>query len=120
MLLCFCIGASAQSFSIGDIVVDLGTFTGISAAVAMGVVQIVKYIPGIGAKKLYKCLAAVVVGIVVCYVAWALDISEYLKGMTGAQVLIQGGLTAAGAMGLYDLIVSVYESILALIRSAKQ
>lgn len=91
----------------GSIVIDLTTFTGVMAVVSMVVTQLVKVVPAIGSKKIYKILTAIAVGIVVCMVAWLLGISPLLEGQQWWEVLIYGLAVALSSSGFYDLVSAI-------------
>lgn len=92
---------------VGNIVIDLTTFTGIMAVVSMIVTQIVKVIPAIGSKKIYKVLTALAVGVIVCMVSWLLGVSPLLEGQEWWEVMIYGLAVAFSSAGFYDLVKSV-------------
>lgn len=92
---------------VGNIVIDLTTFTGIMAVVSMIVTQIVKVIPAIGGKKIYKVLTALAVGVIVCMISWLLGISPLLEGQEWWEVMIYGLAVAFSSAGFYDLVKSV-------------
>ena len=62
-----------------EVVIDVGSFTGIVALVSMIATQILKVIPAIKENKLAKIGISVAVGIIVCMVCWVLQVSPILK-----------------------------------------
>ena len=55
--------------------IDLGSFTGIVALISTLVTQIMKIIPAVSASKLAKILISCGVGMVVCILAWLLQLT---------------------------------------------
>ena len=66
--------------STAGFVIDLGTFTGIVALISAIVTQILKVIPAISESKFAKIGVSVAVGMVVCVLAWALQLTPLLEG----------------------------------------
>lgn len=89
------------------IVIELGTFAGITAVVSAVVTQILKLIPKIKENKLAKIGISAGVGMVVCVVAWLLQISEPLIGLSWWQTLIYGVASGLSGCGFYDLVKAV-------------
>lgn len=89
------------------IVIDLGTFAGITAVVSAVVTQILKLIPKIKENKLAKIGISAGVGMVVCVVAWLLQISEPLIGLSWWQTLLYGLASGLSGCGFYDLVKAV-------------
>lgn len=89
------------------IVIELGTFAGITAVVSAVVTQILKLIPKIMENKLAKIGISAGVGVVVCVVAWLLQISEPLIGLSWWQTLIYGLASGLSGCGFYDLVKAV-------------
>ena len=83
----------------GPITIDLTTFTGIMAFVTMSATQLAKVVPYIDTHKWAKILSAVVIGMLVCILAWVLQVSPLLVGSEWWEALLYGvavGLSAAG------------------------
>lgn len=106
-LLLFSVGMIAQNEVGGEasgIVLDLGTFTGIMAVVSMLVTQVIKAIPAIDSKTIYKILTSVLVGVIVCTVGWFLKIAPPLLDLTILQVLLYGLAVGLSGCGFYDVV----------------
>ena len=89
------------------IVIDLGTFAGITAVVPALVTQILKQIPKVKENKLAKIGISAGVGLVVCVVAWLLQIAAPLEGLPWWQVLLYGLASGLSGCGFYDLVKAV-------------
>ena len=89
------------------IVVDLGTFAGITAVVSALVTQILKLIPAVAGNKLAKIGLSAGVGIAVCMAAWLLHISAPLDGLSWWQALLYGLASGLSGCGFYDLVKAV-------------
>jgi len=88
-------------------VIDLGSFTGLVAVVSAIVTQIAKLIPAISANKLAKIGVSVSVGIIVCVLAWLLQLTPLLDGYVWWQVLIYGAAAGLSGCGFYDVIKAI-------------
>ena len=84
--------------------IDLGTFTGIVALTSSLVTQIAKRIPAISLHKLAKIGVSVAVGVIVCMVSWALQLTPLLDGYVWWQVLIYGVAVGLSGCGFYDVV----------------
>ena len=112
MLLLFVCGVFAQTEVSNEgtqIILDLSTFGGIVAVISPVVTQIFKLIPAIDGSKIAKIGISVAVGIVVCMLAWVLNISEPLDGLIWWQTLIYGVAAGLSGCGFYDLVKVVWE-----------
>ena len=89
------------------IVIDLGTFAGITAVVSALVTQILKLIPAVAGNKLAKIGLSAGVGIAVCMAAWLLHISAPLDGLSWWQALLYGLASGLSGCGFYDLVKAV-------------
>lgn len=89
------------------IVIDLGTFAGITALVSALVTQILKLIPKVKENKLAKIGISAGVGLVVCVVAWLLQIAAPLEGLPWWQTLLYGLASGLSGCGFYDLVKAV-------------
>lgn len=89
------------------IVIDLGTFAGITAVVSALVTQILKLVPAISGSKLAKIGLSAGVGIAVCMAAWLLHISAPLDGLSWWQALLYGLASGLSGCGFYDLVKAV-------------
>ena len=89
------------------IVIDLGTFAGITAVVSALVTQILKLIPKVQENKLAKIGISAGVGLVVCVVAWLLQIAAPLEGLPWWQTLLYGLASGLSGCGFYDLVKAV-------------
>ena len=89
------------------IVIDLGTFAGITTVVSALVTQILKVVPSISDSKLAKIGISAGIGAVVCIIGWALQVSAPLSGLSWWQVLIYGIATGLSGCGFYDLIKAI-------------
>lgn len=90
-------------------VLDLSTFTGIVAVISSTVTQIFKLIPSIDGSRIAKIGISVGVGIIVCMLAWLLQISEPLAGLIWWQVLIYGVAAGLSGCGFYDLVKVIWD-----------
>lgn len=95
-----------------EVVIDVGSFTGIVALVSMIATQILKVIPAIKENKLAKIGISVVVGIIVCMVCWVLQVSPILISMKWWVALLYGLAAGLSACGLYDIIKAIYNTII--------
>lgn len=95
-----------------EVVIDVGSFTGIVALVSMIATQILKVIPAIKENKLAKIGISVAVGIIVCMVCWVLQVSPILVSMEWWVVLLYGLAAGLSACGFYDIIKAIYNTII--------
>lgn len=91
----------------GTITIDLTTFTGIMAFVTMSATQLAKVVPYIDTHKWAKVVSAIVIGMVVCVLAWALKVSPLLIGSEWWEALLYGAAAGASGAGLYDLVKAI-------------
>lgn len=89
------------------IVIDLGTFAGITALVSALVTQILKLVPTIQDNRLAKIGISAGVGLVTCVAAWLLQIAEPLQGLSWWQTLLYGLASGLSGCGFYDLVKAV-------------
>lgn len=94
-----------------EVVIDVGSFTGIVALVSMIATQILKVIPAIKENKLAKIGISVAVGIIVCMVCWVLHVSPILISMEWWVALLYGLAAGLSACGFYDIIKAIYNTI---------
>ena len=90
-----------------EFVIDLGTFTGIVTLVSSLVTQILKVIPAIKDNKLAKIGISALVGILVCLIAWGLQLTPLLENYPFYQVLIYGLAAGLSGCGFYDVIKAI-------------
>lgn len=95
-----------------EVVIDVGSFTGIVALVSMITTQILKIIPAIKENKLAKIGISVAVGIIVCMVCWVLQVSPILISMKWWVALLYGLVAGLSACGFYDIIKAIYNTII--------
>lgn len=95
-----------------EVVIDVGSFTGIVALVSMIATQILKVIPAIKENKLAKIGISVAVGIIVCMVCWVLQVSPILISMKWWVALLCGLAAGLSACGFYDIIKAIYNTII--------
>lgn len=95
-----------------EVVIDVGSFTGIVALVSMIATQILKVIPAIKENKLAKIGISVAVGIIVCMVCWVLQVSPILISMEWWVALLCGLAAGLSACGFYDIIKAIYNTII--------
>lgn len=88
-------------------VIELGTFTGIVAFISAIVTQILKVIPAISGSKLAKIGVSVAVGMVVCVLAWALQLTPLLEGYDWWGTLIYGLAAGLSGCGFYDVVKAI-------------
>lgn len=91
-----------------EVVIDVGSFTGIVALVSMIATQILKVIPAIKENKLAKIGISVAVGIIVYMVCWVLQVSHILWWVA----LLYGLAAGLSACGFYDIIKAIYNTII--------
>lgn len=91
------------------IVIDLGTFAGITALVSAVVTQILKLVPKIQENKLAKIGISAGVGLVTCMAAWLLQIAAPLDGLSWWQTLLYGLASGLSGCGFYDLVKAVWQ-----------
>ena len=89
------------------IVIDLGTFAGITAVVSALVTQLLKLVPAINDSRLAKIGLSAGVGIAVCMAAWLLHVSAPLDGLSWWQALLYGLASGLSGCGFYDLVKAV-------------
>ena len=89
------------------IVIDLGTFAGITAVVSALVTQILKLVPAVAGNKLAKIGISAGMGIAVCMAAWLLHVSAPLDGLSWWQALLYGLASGLSGCGFYDLVKAV-------------
>ena len=89
------------------IVIDLGTFAGITAVVSALVTQLLKLVPSINDSRLAKIGLSAGMGIVVCMAAWMLHVSVPLDGLSWWQALLYGLASGLSGCGFYDLVKAV-------------
>ena len=90
-----------------EFVIDLGTFTGAVALISAIVTQVAKLIPAVSTSKLAKIGMSCAVGIVVCFIAWALQLSPMLSGFAWWGTLIYGVAAGLSGCGFYDVIKAI-------------
>ena len=87
-----------------DFVIILGSFTVIVTLVSSFVTQILKVIPAIKDNKLAKIGISALVGILVCLIAWGLQLTPLLENYPFYQVLIYGLAAGVSGCGFYAVI----------------
>lgn len=92
---------------ISEIVIDLGSFTGIVACISMVVTQILKVVPSISTSKLAKIGISCGVGMVICILAWLIQLTPILEGYQWWGVLIYGVAAGLSGCGFYDVIKAI-------------
>ncbi len=92
---------------VSEIVIDLGSFTGIVACISMVVTQILKVVPSISESKLAKIGISCGVGMVICILAWLLQLTPILAGYQWWGVLIYGLAAGLSGCGFYDVIKAI-------------
>lgn len=98
---------TSEPSSTAGFVIDLGTFTGIVALISAIVTQILKVIPAISESKLAKIGVSVAVGMVVCVLAWALQLTPLLEGYQWWGTLIYGLAAGLSGCGFYDVVKAI-------------
>lgn len=89
---------------VSEIVIDLGSFTGIVACISMIVTQILKVVHSISESKLAKIGISCGVGMVICILAWLLQLTPILAGYQWWGVMIYGIAAGLAGCGFYDVI----------------
>lgn len=92
---------------VSEIVIDLGSFTGIVACISMIVTQILKVIPSVSANNLAKIGISCGVGMVICILAWLLQLTPILESYQWWGVLIYGLAAGLSGCGFYDVIKAI-------------
>lgn len=92
-----------------EVVIDLGTFTGIVAVISAIVTQILKVAPEVSENRLAKIGVSCAVGMVLCLVAWALQLTPLLAGYEWWGSLIYGVAAGLSGCGFYDLVKAIAE-----------
>lgn len=92
-----------------EVVIDLGTFTGIVAVISAIVTQILKVAPAVSENRLVKIGLSCAVGMVLCLVAWALQLTPLLAGYEWWGSLIYGVAAGLSGCGFYDLVKAIAE-----------
>lgn len=90
-----------------EFVINLGTFTGIVTLVSSLVTQVLKVIPAIKDNKLAKIGISALVGILICIIAWGLQLTPLLENYPFYQVLIYGLAAGLSGCGFYDVIKAI-------------
>ena len=75
--------------------------------VSILVTQILKVIPAIKDNKLAKIGISALVGILVCLIAWGLQLTSLLENYPFYQVLIYGLAAGLSGCGFYDVIKAI-------------
>ena len=91
----------------GPITIDLTTFTGIMAFVTMSATQLAKVVPYIDTHKWAKILSAVVIGMLVCILAWFLQVSPLLVVCVWWEAQKNEKAVGLSAAGFYDLVKAI-------------
>lgn len=99
--------AEVESSAGSEFVINLGTFTGIVTLVSSLVIQVLKVIPAIKDNKLAKIGISALVGILVCLIAWGLQLTPLLENYHFYQVLIYGLAAGLSGWGFYDVIKAI-------------
>lgn len=99
-----------------QLVIDLGSFTGIVALVSAVVTQIAKLSDAVNASRLAKIGISCAVGMIVCVLAWLLKITPLLDGYAWWGVLIYGIAAGLSGCGFYDVVKAIAD----LFKPAKQ
>ena len=94
--------------SVGDVTVNVNTFTGMMALVTVIVTAFATRIDFISKHKWAKVLSAVVIGIAATMACWGLQVSDYLAGLVWWQALIAGVAVGLSAAGFYDVIKALW------------
>lgn len=105
----FATGLETEPAEGTELVIDLGTFTGIVAVISTIVTQIFKVIPSISENRLAKIGISCAVGMVLCLVAWALQLTPLLAGYEWWGSLIYGVAAGLSGCGFYDLVKAIAE-----------
>lgn len=90
-----------------EVVINLGTFTGMVTLISAVVTQILKVIPAIKDSKIAKIGISALVGILVCLITWALHVAPILEGYPFYQVLLYGLAAGLSGCGFYDVIKAI-------------
>lgn len=90
-----------------ELVIDLGTFTGIGTLVSALVTQILKVIPAIQNSKIAKIGISALVGIIICLLTWSLQLTPLLESYPLYQVIIYGLSVGLSGCGFYDVIKAI-------------
>lgn len=110
MLLFVCTMGFAQTQNgnvANEIVIDLSSFAGIMAVTSALVTQLAKLIPAINNSRLAKIGISTITGMIICIIAWGLQISEVLIELSWWQVLIYGLCAGLSGCGFYDLVKAI-------------
>lgn len=107
LALCSVMMFATDGTASSGIVIDLGTFAGITAVVSALVTQILKLVPAINDSRLAKIGLSAGVGIAVCMAAWLLHVSAPLDGLSWWQALLYGLASGLSGCGFYDLVKAV-------------
>lgn len=95
-----------------EVVIDVGSFTGIVTLISLIATQILKIIPAIKENKLAKIGISVAVGILVCMICWVLQVSPVLMSMEWWVALLYGLVAGLSACGFYSIIKAIYNTII--------
>lgn len=87
-----------------ELIVDLGTFTGIVAVISFLVTQLSKIVSFVQENKWVKIAVSVFIGAGICSACWATGLTPFLSGLTLWQVLIYGAGAGLSGCGLYDIV----------------
>ena len=103
---------SVEPTEAGEMVINVGTFTGIVALVSSLVTQLVKKFAVLGNgkwAKLIKIGLSAGIGIVTCMVLWLFDLSPLLDGYVWWEALLYGLVAGLSGCGFYDLIKAIWQ-----------
>lgn len=86
-----------------QLVIDLGSFTGIVAVVSFIITQLGKSVSFLTARWA-KIVTSIVVGVVVTFGSWALGLTPFLSGIFWWQTLLYGLMAGLSGCGFYEFI----------------
>lgn len=85
------------------LVLDFGTYAGLSVIIGTAVTQLAKFIPYVKEHNWLKILISIVVGIIVAVVVKAIGLESPVTSLDWGMAVLAGALTGLASSGLYDL-----------------
>lgn len=85
------------------LVLDFGTYAGLSVVIGTAVTQLAKFIPYVKEHNWLKILVSIVMGIIVAVIVKAIGIESPVTSLSWGLAVLAGALTGLASSGLYDL-----------------
>lgn len=85
------------------VVLDFGTYAGLSVVIGTVVTQLAKFIPYVKEHNWLKILVSIIVGIIVAVIVKAMGLESPVTSLNWIMAVFAGALTGLASSGLYDL-----------------